>query len=203
MALTVGSYVWPGQAHAVAVAAVVALTAVNYAGVQKSALDCRSGRCRPLAVSRTTGVVAEDFAGQFLERLPDLGQGRLPGLGRLADAPGAGVDHPLLGGQQPVVLQPVRRRVRDAGADLVAVGGEFPGHPCAVDLFFGGVVQGQTEHRAPLEPSVAWPTSGSDEPAPVPAWTSPFAEPRPSTPKRSTREALKDAERLAYGQTGH
>ncbi|ESP98275.1 putative amino acid transporter [Streptomyces sp. GBA 94-10 4N24] len=38
MALTVGSYVWPGQEHAVAVAAVVALTAVNYAGVQKSAL---------------------------------------------------------------------------------------------------------------------------------------------------------------------
>ena len=37
MALTVGSYVWPGQAHAVAVAAVVATTAVNYAGVQKSA----------------------------------------------------------------------------------------------------------------------------------------------------------------------
>jgi len=37
MALTVGSYVWPGQTHAVAVAAVVALTAVNYVGVQKSA----------------------------------------------------------------------------------------------------------------------------------------------------------------------
>jgi len=37
MALTVGAYAWPGQAHAVAVAAVVALTAVNYAGVQKSA----------------------------------------------------------------------------------------------------------------------------------------------------------------------
>ncbi|MFF5481364.1 APC family permease [Streptomyces sp. NPDC012935] len=37
MALTVGAYVWPGQAHAVAVAAVVALTAVNYGGVQKSA----------------------------------------------------------------------------------------------------------------------------------------------------------------------
>ncbi|MET9871299.1 MULTISPECIES: APC family permease [unclassified Streptomyces] len=41
MALTVGSYVWPGQAHAVAVAAVVALTAVNYAGVQKSAVLTR------------------------------------------------------------------------------------------------------------------------------------------------------------------
>ncbi|ORW85365.1 transporter [Mycobacterium sp. IEC1808] len=37
MALTVGSYAWPSQAHAVAVAAVVALTAVNYVGVQKSA----------------------------------------------------------------------------------------------------------------------------------------------------------------------
>ncbi|MBT2424655.1 MULTISPECIES: APC family permease [unclassified Streptomyces] len=37
MALTVGTYLWPGQAHAVAVAAVVALTAVNYAGVRKSA----------------------------------------------------------------------------------------------------------------------------------------------------------------------
>ncbi|MCP9986905.1 amino acid permease [Streptomyces sudanensis] len=42
MALTVGAYAWPGQAHAVAVAAVVALTAVNYGGVQKSALATRS-----------------------------------------------------------------------------------------------------------------------------------------------------------------
>ena len=37
MALTVGSYAWPAQAHAVAVAVVLALTAVNYFGVQKSA----------------------------------------------------------------------------------------------------------------------------------------------------------------------
>ncbi|RCH64481.1 APC family permease [Streptomyces sp. SDr-06] len=37
MALTVGSYVWPTQAHAVAVAAVVALVAVNYVGLQKAA----------------------------------------------------------------------------------------------------------------------------------------------------------------------
>ncbi|MGW6564561.1 APC family permease [Streptomyces sp. NPDC054975] len=41
MALTVGAYVWPEQAHAVAVATVVALTAVNYGGVQKSALLTR------------------------------------------------------------------------------------------------------------------------------------------------------------------
>ncbi|GGY91093.1 amino acid transporter [Streptomyces olivaceoviridis] len=42
MALTVGAYVWPGQAHVAAVAAVVALTAVNYGGIQKSAWLTRS-----------------------------------------------------------------------------------------------------------------------------------------------------------------
>src|ERR1700712_2365480 len=37
MALTVGVYAWPGHAHVVAVAAVVALTVVNTLGIQKSA----------------------------------------------------------------------------------------------------------------------------------------------------------------------
>jgi APA family basic amino acid/polyamine antiporter len=37
MALTVGSYVWPSHPHLVAVAAVVALTAVNYVGLRKAA----------------------------------------------------------------------------------------------------------------------------------------------------------------------
>lgn len=37
MALTVGYYVWPAYANAVAVGSVVALTAVSYAGVQRSA----------------------------------------------------------------------------------------------------------------------------------------------------------------------
>jgi APA family basic amino acid/polyamine antiporter len=41
MALTVGIYAWPAHAHAVAVAAVVVLTAVNYAGIQKSAVLTR------------------------------------------------------------------------------------------------------------------------------------------------------------------
>ncbi|GGT31773.1 amino acid transporter [Streptomyces purpureus] len=50
MALTVGAYVWPGQAHAVAVAAVVALTAVNYRGIQKSALLTRAIVAAVLAV---------------------------------------------------------------------------------------------------------------------------------------------------------
>jgi APA family basic amino acid/polyamine antiporter len=50
MALTVGSYVWPAHAHAVAVAAVVALTAVNYAGIQKSAWLTRAVVAVVLAV---------------------------------------------------------------------------------------------------------------------------------------------------------
>jgi APA family basic amino acid/polyamine antiporter len=41
MALTVGNYAWPEQSNAVAVGAVVAITAINYTGVQKSALATR------------------------------------------------------------------------------------------------------------------------------------------------------------------
>ncbi|TDB73174.1 APC family permease, partial [Actinomadura sp. KC216] len=37
MALTVGFYLWPAHSHTIAVAAVLLLTAVNYAGVRKSA----------------------------------------------------------------------------------------------------------------------------------------------------------------------
>ena len=58
MALTVGSDAWPAQAHAVAVAAVVALTAVNYAGVQKSAWLTRIIVAAVLAVLAAVVVVA-------------------------------------------------------------------------------------------------------------------------------------------------
>ncbi|MFF5501097.1 APC family permease [Streptomyces roseolus] len=61
MALTVGAYLWPDQAHAVAVAAVVALTAVNYGGVQKSALLARVIAAGVLAV--LAAVVTASFAG--------------------------------------------------------------------------------------------------------------------------------------------
>ncbi|MYV45873.1 APC family permease [Streptomyces sp. SID2888] len=57
MALTVGAYVWPGQAHAVAVVAVVALTAVNYGGVHKSALLTRVIVAVVLAVLAAVVVV--------------------------------------------------------------------------------------------------------------------------------------------------
>ncbi|MER6783212.1 APC family permease [Streptomyces sp. NPDC000658] len=57
MALTVGAYVWPGQEHAVAVAAVVALTAVNYGGIQKSAWLTRVIVAVVLAVLASVVVV--------------------------------------------------------------------------------------------------------------------------------------------------
>ncbi|MEV6577129.1 APC family permease [Streptomyces sp. NPDC051582] len=55
MALTAGAYVWPGQQRAVAVAAVVALTAASYGGVQKSARIARVIVAAVLAV--LAGVV--------------------------------------------------------------------------------------------------------------------------------------------------
>jgi APA family basic amino acid/polyamine antiporter len=58
MALTVGAYAWPDHAHAVAVAAVVALTAVNYRGVQKSALLTRIVVALVLAVLAAVVVAA-------------------------------------------------------------------------------------------------------------------------------------------------
>ncbi|MFE9726748.1 APC family permease [Streptomyces sp. NPDC005794] len=72
MALTVGSYVWPGQAHAVAVAAVVALTAVNYTGVQKSAWLSRAVVAVVLAVLAAVVVAAFTSGGADAARL-DVG----------------------------------------------------------------------------------------------------------------------------------
>ncbi len=63
MALTVGFYVWPQYAHAVAVAAVAALTAVNYRGVQKSAVLTRVIVAVVLAVLAAV-VVAVAFSGR-------------------------------------------------------------------------------------------------------------------------------------------
>ncbi|WP_255218512.1 APC family permease [Nocardia carnea] len=58
MALTVGAYAWPENAHAVATGAVVALTAVNYRGVQKSALLTRVIVAIVLAVLAAVVVAA-------------------------------------------------------------------------------------------------------------------------------------------------
>ncbi|WP_405180086.1 APC family permease [Nocardia sp. NBC_01377] len=69
MALTVGVYLWPEHAHAVAVAAVVAVTAVNYRGVQKSALVTRVIVAIVLAVLVSVLVAAFTSANADTARL--------------------------------------------------------------------------------------------------------------------------------------
>ncbi|KQX70868.1 APC family permease [Streptomyces sp. Root1310] len=69
MALTVGAYVWPAQAHAVAVAAVVALTAVNYGGIQKSAWLTRAIVAVVLAVLASVVVVCLGSGASDVGRL--------------------------------------------------------------------------------------------------------------------------------------
>lgn len=68
MALTVGTYLLPGQAHAVAVAAVVLLTALNYAGVQRSALVAR------VLVAVVLAVLAAVVVGALTSDRADLGR---------------------------------------------------------------------------------------------------------------------------------
>ncbi|WP_235493367.1 APC family permease [Streptomyces violaceoruber] len=72
MALTVGTYLWPGQAHTVAVASVAALTAVNYTGVQKSSLLTRLIVALVLAVLAAVVVAALTSGGVDAARL-DIG----------------------------------------------------------------------------------------------------------------------------------
>ncbi|WP_415947135.1 APC family permease [Streptomyces sp. KLOTTS4A1] len=63
MAMTVGAYVWPGQAHAVAVGAVVVLTALNCLGVQKAAWAGRVIVALVLGVLATVVVVCASADG--------------------------------------------------------------------------------------------------------------------------------------------
>ena len=79
MALTVGFYVWPAYAHAVAVAAVVALTAVNYRGIQKSALLTRIIVAVVLAVLAAVVVIAATSGRVDTENLR-LGDGSVFGV---------------------------------------------------------------------------------------------------------------------------
>ncbi|AKH84356.1 transporter [Streptomyces sp. CNQ-509] len=80
MALTVGAYAWPEQKHAVAVAAVVALTAVNYRGVQKSALLTRAIVAAVLAVLAAVVVAAFTSGAAEADRLRPGGDTSLWGV---------------------------------------------------------------------------------------------------------------------------
>ncbi|RFS87019.1 APC family permease [Actinomadura spongiicola] len=78
MALTVGSYVWEAHPHAVAVAAVVLLTAVNYAGVEKAAWLTRVIVAVVLAVLAAVAVACLTSGAPDVGRL-DIGSGTSPG----------------------------------------------------------------------------------------------------------------------------
>jgi APA family basic amino acid/polyamine antiporter len=69
MALTIGSYLWPGQARLVAVAAVVVLTGVNLLGVEKTARATRWLVLVTLLVLATVAVVGAGFAGPAVDRV--------------------------------------------------------------------------------------------------------------------------------------
>ncbi|MBO4206535.1 APC family permease [Micromonospora echinofusca] len=78
MALTIGAYLWPGQARPVAVAAVVAVTAVNLRGIGKTAGVTRAlvaVTLTVLALVAVTGLAGGDFAAA------GLGTGSGPGYG--------------------------------------------------------------------------------------------------------------------------
>ncbi len=86
MALTIGFYAWPAHAHAVAVAAVVALTAVNYAGIQKSAWLTRAIVAVVLAVLTAVVVAAFTSGTAVAERL-DIGADASIGGGTAGGGP--------------------------------------------------------------------------------------------------------------------
>ncbi len=75
MALTVGAYLWPGQQHAVAVAAVVALTAAGFGGVQKSARTARVIVAAVLAVLAAVVVACLSSDAAAVGRLGGPGGG--------------------------------------------------------------------------------------------------------------------------------
>ncbi|MFB6561861.1 APC family permease [Streptomyces sp. NPDC056400] len=85
MALTVGAYLWPGRQHAVAVAAVVALTAASYGGVQKSARIAR------LIVAVVLAVLAGVVVVCLSSGAADPGQSGGPDGGVFGVLQGAGL----------------------------------------------------------------------------------------------------------------
>ncbi|MFF5071910.1 APC family permease [Micromonospora olivasterospora] len=76
MALTIGAYLWPGRARLVAVAAVVAVTAVNLRGIGKTATATKvlvGVVLAVLALVATTGLVGGGFTPARLGGPGDVG----------------------------------------------------------------------------------------------------------------------------------
>ncbi len=83
MALTVGYYVWPDRANVVAVAAVLALTAVNYIGIQKSAVLTRIIVTIVLAVLAVVVLTGLGHGGQLDFTTDGSARGMLQAAGLL------------------------------------------------------------------------------------------------------------------------
>ncbi|QKW08555.1 APC family permease [Streptomyces sp. NA04227] len=88
MALTVGAYLWPEQAHAVAVAAVVVLTALNCLGVQKSLWLTRVIVAVVLAVLAVVAVVCLGSSEAAADRLTSGGPAGSGGVSGLLEGAG-------------------------------------------------------------------------------------------------------------------
>ncbi|RQX04172.1 APC family permease [Micromonospora inaquosa] len=73
MALTIGAYLWPGQARLVAAAAVLAVTAVNLRGIGKTATATKLLVAVVLAVLALVAVVGIVGGPVHLDRLTDPG----------------------------------------------------------------------------------------------------------------------------------
>jgi APA family basic amino acid/polyamine antiporter len=73
MALTIGAYLWPGQARPVAVGAVLAVTAVNLRGIAKTAAATRVLVVVVLAVLALVAVTGAVAGDPRLDRLTDFG----------------------------------------------------------------------------------------------------------------------------------
>ncbi|MGC4762657.1 APC family permease [Micromonospora sp. DT46] len=75
MALTIGAYLWPGQARLVAVGAVAAVTAVNLRGIGRTATATKVLVGVVLAVLALVAVAGAAGGDVSLDRLGDLGGG--------------------------------------------------------------------------------------------------------------------------------
>ncbi|MFG1840964.1 APC family permease [Micromonospora sp. NPDC049175] len=80
MALTIGAYLWPGQARLVAVGAVLAVTAVNLRGIGKTATVTRALVVLVLAVLALVAVVGLVGGPVRLDRLGEPGGSARGGL---------------------------------------------------------------------------------------------------------------------------
>ncbi|TDB98356.1 amino acid permease [Micromonospora fluostatini] len=80
MALTIGAYLWPGQARLVAVGAVLTVTGVNLRGIGRTAAATRILVALTLAVLATVAVTGATGGGLSVDRLGDPGDTGIRGV---------------------------------------------------------------------------------------------------------------------------